>query len=350
MPTVLADRVRSPWARKVLAILGVLIVANLVLAVVGPILPEPVTYPTREIQLSVELLDHQTEGGCVDLLVTGNSIAAHDVSAAALAAGLGLGSGVVSVLPGSIASVDVDWMNRVTLPRTDPGTVVYVVSPLTFAPEAVAERYGLGIYTRAVATRGGWPGDLHRWATEHLPLFEYRLALADFAALSDGAEGKLPTSYAEILAATGRSVDPDGHTRATGSFGGSAAFLESLGTAAQLVSDVWEVDQAQVDALADQFAALEADGRRVVLVIPPVSSALPPVFPGGQEGYDEYLDAARRLGQATGVPTVDLADGAYPDSAFWDTHHLNQQGSERLTGEVADALAGTDFPACGEVG
>jgi len=347
--TTLAERIRSPWARKAIAIVGVLVAANLVLVVVGRTLPDPVTYPTREVQLSVDLLDEQTASGCVDLLVTGNSIAAHDLSASALAPRLGLRSGVVSVLPGSIASVDVDWMNRVTLPRTRPGTVVYVVSPLTFAPPGVAERYGLGIYTRAVATRDGWPGDLHRWAVEHLPLFEYRLSLADVEGLVGGFRDDLPSDYATILAQTGRTVDPDGHIRAEGSFSGSADFLRRLAEAAAVVSDAWEVDQDGVRRLQEQFTAMERRGQRVVVVIPPVASSLPPVFPGGVSGYEDYLDTARSLGDGRSFEVIDLSDAGFADSSFWDTHHLNADGAEQFTADVAAALAGEDSPTCADV-
>jgi hypothetical protein len=52
------------------------------------------------------------------------------------------------------------------------------------------------------------------------------------------------------------------------------------------------------------------------------------------------------VGEGIGVLTVDLSAADYPDTLFRDTHHLNQQGSDRLTGEVADALAGTAFPSC----
>jgi hypothetical protein len=336
----------SPWARKAVAVAAVLVAANFALAAVGPSLPDPVLYPTREVQLGVEQLDAQTAGGCVDLLVTGNSIAAHDLSASRLAAELGLRSGVVSVLPGSIAEVDVDWMDRVTLPRARPGTIVYVVSPLTFVPGEVADRYGLGIYTRAVATRGGWAGDLHRWAVDHLPLFEYRLTVSDVEAIVDDAEGDLPTSYAEILAATGRTVEPDGHIRAEGSFAGSDAFLERLADVAQVVSDVWRVDEDQVDALRERFTELTDEGRRVVVVIPPVASSLPPVFPHGVEGYEAYLAAARSLGEGAPFSVVDLSGPGYPDTSFWDTHHLNATGAEQFTAQVGAALAGERFPAC----
>ena len=96
----LVDRIRSPWARKGVAIVAVLLAANLVLALVGPSLPEPVTYPTREVQLAVERLDARTADGCMDVLVTGNSVAAEALSAQRLAESWGLKSGVVSVLPG----------------------------------------------------------------------------------------------------------------------------------------------------------------------------------------------------------------------------------------------------------
>ena len=348
--TELLDRVRSPWARKLLAVAAVLVVADLALAVLGPDLPDPVTYPTREIQLAVQRLDERTADGCADVLVTGNSVAAEALSAQRLADAWGLTSGVVSVLPGSIASVDVDWMNQVTLPRARPGTVVYVASPLMFVPEEVASRYGLSIYDRAVATRGGWAGDLQRWAVDHLPLVKYRLVLADPEAMVNGLRGDLPESYDDVVGAAGWVIEPDGHIRSTGTWTGDQRFLDAIDDAEAVVGPDWRIDDHQRDELRDQFQRLNEQGVQVVLVIPPVTDDLEAAFPGGSEGFQEYVAEARSVGEGTDVRTVDLSAEDYDDTLFRDTHHLNQQGSDRLTAEVAEALRGEPFPTCDAVG
>ena len=340
---------RSVLVRKLVAVVGALALANLALAVVGPTLPEPVTFPTREIQLAIDRLDERTSSTCVDLLVTGNSVAAEALSAQRLAEGVGLGSGVVSVLPGSIGTVDVDWMNRVTLPRADPGTVVYVASPLMFVPEDIASDYGLGIYTRAIAIRGGWAGDLHRWSIEHLPLMEYRLALADIEGLVDQAEGDVPETYDEVIEAAGWTLEADGHIASTGSWSGSSPFLDRLAEEAGRLEGRWRIDQVQIDALAAQFRRLDDEGRRVIMVIPPVTADLIDAYPGGTAGFEEYLDAARSLGEGSAPVVVDLSAADYPDELFRDTHHLNEAGSRRLTAEVTAALQDTEAVPCGEV-
>jgi hypothetical protein len=338
--------VRSPWVRKAIAVVAVLSAANLALLVVGPALPDPVVYPTREIQLSIDRLDAQTAEGCVDLLVTGNSVAAEAIAAQPLAEAVGLRTGVVSVLPGSIATVDVDWMNRVTLPRARPGTVLYVATPLMFVPEELAGTYGLELYTRAAVTRGGWPGDLHRWAIDHVPLIEDRLVLSDFEALVDGARGDLPTSYEEVIAQAGWVLEADGHIRSSGSWDERSPFLDRIRDELALLGNDWRVDREQRERLREHFVDLMATGTQVVMVIPPVVDDLPPVFPSGGRAFDDYLDAARGLGAGTDLITVDLSAEPYPDELFRDTHHVNQQGSERLTAEVAEALAGEDLRPC----
>ncbi len=344
------DSVRSAWARKLVAIAVALVAANVALAVVGPSLPDPVTYPTREIQLAVERLDQRTANGCADVLVTGNSVAAEALSAQRLAEAWGLSSGVVSVLPGSIASVDVDWMNKVTLPRARPGTLVYVASPLMFVPEEVASRYGLSIYDRAVETRGGWAGDLQRWSVDHLPLVKYRLVLADPEAMVNGLRGELPESYDEVVQAAGWVIEADGHIRSTGVWSGDADFLDAIGDAEAIVGDDWRIDDGERDALRDHVAELQEEGRQVVIVIPPVTDDLEAAFPGGPAGFQEYVAEANTVAGGTGAITVDLSAEDYGDELFRDTHHLNQQGSDRLTAEVAEAVAGTRLPACAEVG
>ena len=350
MPSRPSPPLRSVWARKVAAVAALLVAANVVLAVSGSSLPEPVTYPTREVQLTVERLDAMTAGGCADVLVTGNSVAAEALSAQRLADAWGLRSGVVSVLPGSIASIDVDWMNRVTLPRADPGTLVYVATPLMFVPEALAEEYGLGIYDRAVATRGGWGGDLHRWAVDHVALARYRLVLADSEAMVNAARDELPTTYEEVVAAAGWELEPDGHIASTGTWTGSQDFLTAIRDATAIVGSDWRIDTEQADLLRAQFRRLEAQGRQVVVVIPPVTDDLEQAFPGGLSGFDRYLETARAVGAGTGALTVDLSARDYGDDLFRDTHHLNAQGSARLTAEVAQAGVGRAFPRCDAVG
>lgn len=343
------DAFRSVLARKFVVVGGVLVLANLVLAVVGPALPDPVTFPTREIQLAIDRLDERTSAGCVDLLVTGNSVAAEALSAQRLAEGVGLASGVVSVLPGSIGTVDVDWMNRVTLPRADPGTIVYVASPLMFVPEDIASDYGLGIYTRAIAVRGGGAGDLHRWSIDHLPLMKYRLALADIEGLVDQAEGDVPETYDEVIEAVGWTLEADGHIASTGSWSGSSSFLDRLEEEADRLEGRWRIDRVQVDALADQFRRLDDEGHRVIMVIPPVTADLIDAYPGGPVGFEEYLEAARGLGEGSAPVVIDLSSAAYPDELFRDTHHLNETGSRRLTAEVIAGLQDTEAVSCAEV-
>lgn len=346
----MASDLRSPWARKAVAIGAVLLGANLVLAAVGPSLPEPVTYPTREIQLAVERLDERTADTCMDVLVTGNSVAAEALSAQRLAQAWGLQTGVVSVLPGSIGVVDADWMRRVTVPRADPGTVVYVASPLMFVPEEIADLFGLGIYQRSVETRGGWPGDLQRWAVDHLPLVRYRQVLADPEAMTDAALGDLPSEYDEIIGVLGWEIEPDGHIRSTGTWSYDPAFFEALDDARSLVGDGWRIDQEQVDALQDEFRRLVDEGRRVVVVIPPVTDDLEAAYPGGSAGFQEYAARARTLAEEAGAIALDFSQDDFDDTLFRDTHHLNQDGSDRLTADVAEALGDTALPRCTEVG
>lgn len=338
----------SPWARKVVAVLGVLLAADLVLTVVGPHLPEPVRYPTREIQLGVERLDEQAAQGCIDLLVTGNSMAAADLQPQHLADALGLQRGVAAILPGSIADVDIDWMERISLPRAEPGTVVYVASPIMFFPREAAKAYGLSIYTRALATQRGWISDAHRWAVDHLPLIRYRTVLADPETLVDAARGDIPEHL--VTEGPGFTIEPDGHVNYSGAWAQDPARLQAIGDAFDVVGDTWRIDWDQRDHLRDEIQALQDQGRQVVVVIPPVTDDLPPLFPEGADGYARYLQAARTVTQGTGAALVDLSTEPYPDELFYDTHHLNQRGSDRLTAEVVDALAGVATPSCASLG
>jgi hypothetical protein len=316
-----------------------------VFAALGPHLPDPVVYPTREIQLGVDRLDERAEVGCTDLLVSGNSVAAAALSAQRLAERLGLDDGVVGVLGGSMASVDVDWMNRVTLPRTHPGTVVYVASPVMFFPDDVAESYGLRIYERAVALRGGWAGDLQRWAVDHVPLIRYRSDVADTETLVDAITGDTPTEL--VTEAPGFRVEPDGHVSSTATWNGDPSWLARLNDAIAAVGAQWRIDLDEQAVLRDHFADLAERGIDVVEVIPPVTDDLRTHFPGGPAGFDDYLVAARGVVDGTSARLVDLSSQAYPDDLFFDTHHLNELGSQRLTDDVVAALGPAPVRGCG---
>ena len=219
-----------------------------------------------------------------------------------------------------------------------------------FVPDEVASRFGLGIYNRAVATRGGWAGDLHRWAVDHVALARYRLVLADPEALVDAAQGDLPETYDDVVETLGWVIEPDGHIRSTGTWNGDPAFFDAINDAEAIAGGDWRIDTHQRDALRDQFQRLQDEGRQVVVVIPPVTDDLEAAFPGGVAGFQAYVEEARGVGDGTGAITLDLSAEDFDDTMFRDTHHLNQQGSDRLTAEVADALAGTPLPACDDVG
>jgi hypothetical protein len=335
------------WLRKAIAVGGVLLLANAVFAVLGPHLPDPVVYPTREIQLGVDRIDARAADGCVDLLVSGNSVAAAALSAQRLAERLGLDEGVVGVLGGSIASVDVDWMRRVTIPRTQPGTVVYVASPVMFFPDDVAEQYGLRIYERSVALRGGWPGSLQRWAVDNIPLIRYRSDIADPETLVDAVTGEIPTDV--VTQAPGFTVEPDGHLASTVRWSGDQTWLATLKEAVDAVGTSWRVDLDQQATLRQWFDELDRRGMDVIEVIPPVTDDLRANFPDGPEGFETYLEAARGVVDGTSASLVDLSELPYPDDLFFDTHHLNEEGSRRLTDDVVAALGDQQFTSCDDV-
>ena len=292
----------------------------------------------------MDRLDDQAAGGCIDLLVSGNSVAAAALSADRLAARLGLDDGVVGVLGGSIASVDVDWMERVTLPLARPSTVVYVASPVMFFPSEVADQYGLRLYERSVALRGGWAGDLQRWAVDHVPLIRYRSDVADTETLVDTITGEVPTEL--ITEAPGFTLEPDGHVSSTVRWDGNSAWIHTLRDAVDAVGAEWRVDLGEQVALRQHFERLVARGVDVIQVIPPTTDDLPPNFPDGVAGFEEYLEAARGVVEGTGATLVDLSRARYGDELFYDTHHLNEDGSRRLTDDIVAALGDRTFHGC----
>ena len=118
-----------------------------------PLPPRPGHVPDPGDPARVDQLDERTAAGCVDLLVTGQL--GRGRGPVGRSAGRGpwaCATGVVSVLPGSIATVDVDWMNRVTLPRARSGD-----DRLRRLAADVRARGGRGPLRARASTPGPWP-------------------------------------------------------------------------------------------------------------------------------------------------------------------------------------------------
>ena len=98
--------------------------------------------------------------------------------------------------------------------------------------------------------------------------------------------------------------------------------------------------------MAEYLASLEAEGRRTVVVIPPITAALIELLPGGPLNYARHLEAARQVAQESGSILIDESAGAYPDAEFSDLYHLNGAGAEALTDRVGQQLEREGLGGC----
>ncbi len=336
------------WIRKLVAIVGVFVVVNLLAWAAGSVLSEPVTFATRGMQFQDRIIEERSRQGCVDLVVAGNSVSFQGISPTSLADQVGLESGLSVGIAASIATIDVDWMDRVALDRLDPSVVVWVASIGSFLPAEDVEGLIVSLYNRAPATSRSEGAALDRWLSPYVPLVRERPAITNFDAIIDQLEGNIPENAAEAFAAQPNyERDPDGHLRVDQTFDPRFAPLKALSTAFELVVPDWPVDTEQVVAISDYLAELEAQGITTVVVVPPATDELVSVLPGGAHNFARHADAAAQVAERAGSVLVDESQGAYDNEHFSDTHHLNITGAPILTAAVAEELGAVNPGGCG---
>lgn len=341
------------WGSRLLALAGVFLVANLLAAVVGARMSEPLVFARPLAQVKHEQLDDlAADEGCVDVVAFGDSLAGFGFDPEVIAAAFPGMTAYNAALAGSVASIEDDWSRSFVLPALDPATVVLIPSSLAFAPDTTLASRELADWAAARETREGLMADADRTAADVLPLARYRSRLSDpeeWRRLVRGEEGldlfrdTFDQTPDDIRAARGqveddRIFDP---TTQQGAF-------TAQGTRQQLLAG-WSIDPDEVEALRTTATEATAEGRRVVFVIPPVTQAYIDAHPNGKVDYDQYVETVRSLASELDLPLIDLSLAPQPPSDFVDTHHLNAAGATTFTTSLANGLrqAGIAPVGCG---
>lgn len=341
------------WPARLGALLVVLFSLNLVAALVGPHLSEPLVFARPIAQIKAAHLRELTGEACIDIVALGDSFAGFAVDPDVLVARFPGSSAYNAGLTGSVASIDAEWAQDHVVPITDPSVVLVVASSLTFAPDTPLAALELADWERARETRDGLLGTADRAAADLFPLVRYRSRLAD------------PDEWRRLLTGEERldlfrdtfDQTPDDIRNARGQVESARTFdpstpqgqLATRGTEEQLLRH-WSVDPAQVEALRQLIQQLATDGHQPVLVTPPVTQQYIDGHPNGAEDYQRYVDTVEQLAAGATVPLVDLSGTWLPASAFVDTHHLNIDGAATFSNRLADELmaAGRTVVPCGD--
>ncbi len=278
-------------------------------------------------QLKVEQIDAL---GGADVVIVGTSMAWQDLDPAVLS-GVGVDGVIYNAgLAGAIPTVTGPWLVDEVLPRLEPTTVVWGLSPLDFTASYGAEAEAA--YDGAVATAPGWLGDLDRSSSQLSVLVRHRRLLRDPARLLASANDEGTLALAEAASTLGPQGQRLDFTIDTAPRTGDVnrARMATPG-----------VDSADLAALVAAVEALQADGVTVVFVELPV----PPRFVAAIDDGERRLDEFRRLLAATAdeldvalLGPADDLDDPLVDDDFVDFTHLDAAAIARFSRSTARQL------------
>lgn len=288
-------------------------------------LPDPQVWSTPETQYKVEQMERLAERGGAEVALVGSSIIDVGVDPSQLGPDVynaALGAGSIGMVA--------DFTRAVVVPRLDPSTVVIGISSRELNGNATSMAVTEAEFRRAPALREALGTEnifdrLTRWASSVSVLVRDRAVLRDPDHwLGDAGEEWGPTATDDrgyFLGFRDRSYR----------FGPAGAQLLRRGAL-----ENFALGTEEIATLRDLVTGLTADGRRVVLVVTPVSADYVATYPRGTTDHEAFLGVVRDLARDTGVTLVEA--GIFEEAAMADTLHVNAAGAQRLTAMVADAL------------
>ena len=320
---------------KISVIGAVLVLASVIASRIAPHMSEPVDFHNINAQTKSEQME-TLAGGCVDLVVVGNSMGAFGIDPTLLVADTSLHSAYNASQFGSLMSMDRQWTAEQVLPDLRPATVVVVADSVSFSSTSAALAASQRQWDHALATRQGALADADRWAARHFVLFRERSRLSDFdewRALLLG-EPAPPRFRDDTLPV---ELDALGHAQTGESLIGTEDEQRMMTFhMASLFNGKWEIDPSQVADLGGLLDDLTGHGVDAVVLIPPTTEQFASLHPNGQSDIDRAESLIIEVASRRGVPVADFSELTRDPANFWDTHHLNDRGS----GLLSEAFAG----------
>jgi len=285
-------------------------------------LPEPQRWSTPEAQYKVEQMAGRRG---VEVAVVGSSVVDVSIDPTRLprpAYNASLGAGTIRM----VRTFALD----VAVPMLDPDVVVVGVSSRELNGNARGQRELEDEFFRAPALR-------RRTGTESMADVVERVA----------GEVSYVVRYRSVLRDPGRWIDPqpswdERSTRHDGLYLGflDAAYRATPEVLARTRGDAlhrFTVGRQELAAFRSLVQRLAADGRRVVVVVPPVSADYVRAYPRGAADHQRFLDAVAAVAGPAGAPLV--VAGVWDDSLMADPLHTNREGTARFSDLVAPHVA-----------
>jgi hypothetical protein len=321
----------------VLAAIACLLATEGIARALAPAMPEPEIWPDDATTLKVAQIDAL---GCADVVFVGNSVARDGLDPRTFTeADRFHRSAYNAALDAAAPLQQAEWLLGEVLPHLAPSVVVWSLTSPDLNDAAPAGGAALESYGSSIGGRDDLLGRLQRPLVDHVALARYRTTLGDPGALATAVADRLAGDRAPRISAEGLpgliGDGGEGLSRRDLRYVPDDPVVGSF-VRAQLLED-FAVGGTQQDAAASLIADLGAAGIEVVLVVPPVTDEFVALHPDGQVSWDRYRDAVTDIAEQTGVPVIDLADGA-ADPLFADTHHLNADGAAWMSQQVAAEL------------
>lgn len=318
---------RRPLFRMLLAVIGVLVTAEMGVRLIGPDLPEPIIWYHEIAQAKTEQIENHD--GPLDLVFTGTSQSYHAIDPDLIDDRLGTRSYNAGI-PAGIPTVQRRWLFDTVVPNLETDTVVWALSSVDLnaaRPSPMAP-----VYDSAFATRKGLLAEVDRWLFDRMALFRHRRTLAD------------PRSWSREDDPLGeaRSVLLSSGKRTPGSI--NLTGRERRRVRQEVVGD-FEVGGRMTEAIEETVEELEGRGIEVLFVWLPEAPRFVNLLPD-PSAHGRAKDEAVRLAETLGVPFIDVSAG-FEDDDFIDFTHIDGDAAQRLSARLSRLLASSGLSASG---
>lgn len=354
--------------RAALALVATLLVAEGLARVLGSHLPPLLTGDDIEMELKAARIDQLAAGPVAQqpqVVVFGNSMLDAGLSPEVFtAASADWDRAYNAALIGAPVTSQARWAEQHVLDGLDPGLVVLGVSPLDLLDVNPLDLLDVGRGEgRSQTVEAAFDASLDRldptplqrlqaWADDTSYLVRHRASLrtprALGRAIGDTVTGA-PAREGIPQKATvqgGQVVDRDrafweGAIRPTG---GTSQFHERRldqsrdpDLEGRIASAVVSADY-RPERLRTLLEAVQAEGRRVVVVAPPLAVSTMSAEPGARQRLAEGIELMRSVAEPFGAEVLDFTSRPFPLEMFADVSHLNGPGADRFSRALALAL------------
>lgn len=331
------------WIKFLAALLLALLAIEGVARIVEPRLPPATTWSHPFVQAKYEQLEELREAGGAEVLVVGSSLVNANVDALQLGDALGVTAYNVG-LPASNIPLWNAYLREIALERSCPGVVVIGVGTRDSNDQlpgfnGYVPRYRDSIGRRAIE------GDL-TW------LEQIQVALEDVSAfvrlrprLREPANVVTWLAFGRARGWTDTNLDDGGRYLGFADDSFPDDYADLLVDLRDRVMVDYEVGGRQFTALRRIVHAVRNAGAvPVFVVMPGMEEPIAEAMPNGRADLDRFREELAALASDMRVRLLDPSELNDRPELFADLYHMNQQGAEALTAEIAAWLAERDLP------